>query len=611
MRWLIRSMTSQNQSGSSGELVLSCGVAGILLAILFLRLDDSLLWDDDECRNARCSVEMLSAGDLVVPKFHGQLRTHKPVLLYWLMIPCMVVFGDSELAARLPSAMCGLGTVVCVWLSANRLYPRGTARFGALALGSSLLFVMASRAATPDSLLIFCLTASLSTYICGTWSTCPNLQSSGLRQEHTFAPTGCRDWIQIYGFMGLGVLAKGPVGVLLPLLIIAAFLCLAPIIGSPISQLSFRGFVAQLLHPRRVWGLLLMLRPMTGLITVSLVALPWYVSVTVATNGEWLRGFLLDHNVGRALQPMEGHSGNLLLFYPAALCVGFFPWSVLLTVIGIEFRRQRLRSPHETLPMLFGLCWALVPVCLFSMAATQLPSYITPGYPGLALVAAPVMHRLIHGRQLVSWVWLRLAFGTAATVSGVLIAAALIFAAEYLPGSEWLWLVPVPLLISSVLLCRGVGTRSQSWQASCWCFSAALFTAGIFLAGVPAASAQRGLTQLFAEHSQGGTTPIYASWGTPRASWVFYSRQNLPIFAAGTEAEAAEFLEKSSDHFLIVFGDTVESVRAKLPVSTRICGSVPAFPDAARGTICLLQCDRHGLHLHRKLMLSDRQERRN
>jgi len=602
--WWRRKTLLQKVAGVSGEFWLMLAVSGVVLATLFARLGDSLLWDDDECRNARCSVEMLAAGDLIVPQFHGQLRTHKPILLYWLMIPWMVILGPTELAARLPSAICGLGTVWCVWLSARRLYPAGAAKYAVLSLGSSLLFVMAARAATPDSLLIFCIAACLSVYIRGTWASYPTKASSGLCRETCVMPAAREHWILIYVLMGFGVLAKGPVGVVLPLLIMSTFACPASLLAGATPAYSFRSVAVELMHPRRLLNLLWQFHPLTGIITVSLVALPWYAAVTVATDGAWLRGFLRDHNLGRALQAMEGHSGHPLLFYPAALCVGFFPWSVLLTVLGIDFLRQCRQSPYEALPMLFGLSWAVTPVILFSAAATQLPSYITPGYPGLALAFAPVMYRLVRGMLMVSAIWLRLAFGTSAIAGAALTAVLAMAGASYLPGYFRLCWIPVPLLIASVMLCREIGRPLQGRLALCWCFAAAVLTSGLFVAGVPAASEQRGLGQLLSDLPQGVSNPVYASWGTPRASWIYYTGQNLPVFAVGSEADAARFLAGSADHLLIVFGDTVGSVQERIGVPTRVCGRASAFPDLRRQSICLLQLDWQDSHIHRKLILS-------
>ncbi len=60
-------------------------LVAICLLCFFLRLGDSKLWDRDEPRNARCAAEMLERGDWVVPTFNDELRTHKPILTYWLI----------------------------------------------------------------------------------------------------------------------------------------------------------------------------------------------------------------------------------------------------------------------------------------------------------------------------------------------------------------------------------------------------------------------------------------------------------------------------------------------------------------------------------------------
>src|SRR3954468_20902218 len=76
----------------------------------FTNLGVPALWDRDEPRNAGCAREMLARGDWGVPMFNGELRTPKPVLLYWLMMPAYAAFGDPEFAARFWSAALGVGT---------------------------------------------------------------------------------------------------------------------------------------------------------------------------------------------------------------------------------------------------------------------------------------------------------------------------------------------------------------------------------------------------------------------------------------------------------------------------------------------------------------------
>ena len=83
---------------------------------------------------------------------------------------------------------------------------------------------------------------------------------------------------------------------------------------------------------------------MTAPAVVFVVALPWYVAVAWRTDGQWVRGFLVDHNIGRAVQSLEGHGGSVL-YYPLALLVGFFPWSVFAVPVWRPRLRRRLRAP--------------------------------------------------------------------------------------------------------------------------------------------------------------------------------------------------------------------------------------------------------------------------
>src|SRR5205807_400640 len=103
-------------------------------------------------------------------------------------------------------------------------------------------------------------------------------------------------------------------------------------------------WLKQLLTPQNVWRVLRSMRPLTALIVVAAVALPWYVAVGVETDGEWLRGFLGKHNVNRFLQPMEGHKGPIFYYIPA-IFIGFFPWSVFLPLSVMDLVK-RLRERH-------------------------------------------------------------------------------------------------------------------------------------------------------------------------------------------------------------------------------------------------------------------------
>src|SRR4051794_6598662 len=183
-------------------------------------LGGSRLWDRDEPRNAGCAREMLARGDWVIPVFNGELRTHKPVLLYWCIMASYGAFGVNEFAARLPSALCAIGSALCVYRMGRRLFGPQAGLWAGIALATSLMFVVAGRAATPDSLLIFCSTLAMTIYVCGTFrarfDTTPLDALPQLIVSDAYFPQHWPTAAALYAAMGLGVLAKGPVGFVLP-----------------------------------------------------------------------------------------------------------------------------------------------------------------------------------------------------------------------------------------------------------------------------------------------------------------------------------------------------------------------------------------------------------
>src|SRR5262245_25694081 len=203
-------------------------VAAIAAFVMLTNLGGPRLWDRDEPRNAGCAREMLERSDWVVPTFNGELRAHKPVLLYWGIMASYLALGVNEFAARLPSALCAIGSVLCVYRIGRRLFAPQAGVWAGIALATSLMFVVAGRAATPDSLLIFCSTLALMIYVCGTFrprfETTPLDAAPQLIAPGQFFPQHWPTVLAMYAAMGLGVLAKGPVGLVLPAAVIGMFL---------------------------------------------------------------------------------------------------------------------------------------------------------------------------------------------------------------------------------------------------------------------------------------------------------------------------------------------------------------------------------------------------
>jgi 4-amino-4-deoxy-L-arabinose transferase-like glycosyltransferase len=310
------------------------------------------LWDIDEGNNAEAAREMLESDNWVVPTFNYELRVDKPALLYWLQIGAYQVFGVNEFAARLPSAVAALATILLVYELGRRLFSATTGLLAGVILASSIAFCASAHFANPDALLNGFAVLTFLIF----WS-------SFVR--------GGRGWFVLTGLStGLGVLAKGPVGLVLPLGVIVLFL-----------------MVSRKLH------LLLDRRVVLGVLIFALVALPWYAWVAVDTKGAFLRGFIEKHNLNRFLSPMENHRGPVY-YYLAVLILGFAPWSAFLGLAGwFAWGKRAQQDSALVTGYRFLGCWIAIYLVFFSLAATKLPNYILPIYAPLALLTARFLER--------------------------------------------------------------------------------------------------------------------------------------------------------------------------------------------------------------------------
>ncbi|MEM7783187.1 MAG: glycosyltransferase family 39 protein [Planctomycetota bacterium] len=514
--------------------------------IFFVNLGQSQLWDRDEPRNAGCAVEMLERGDWVVPMFNDQLRHQKPVLLYWLMIASYSVFGISEFSARFPSALLAFGTAVSTYIISRTLVSKRVALIASIALCSSLMFDVAARAATPDSVLIFCTTGALMFYVLGTMGH----HRKGFSHPNLWFPSELIWLVPMFSMMGLAVLAKGPIGMLAPMAIIGMFMLIQRLPESSPEQneqtnfsgsqflhwlVKLRNIVCGTLkpfHPVHFGTVFWSMRPIMGTAIVLLVAAPWYWWVDVRTEGDFTQLFLVGENFGRATSVMENHQGGLW-FYPVTLLVGFFPWSVFWWPVALDlFGRNRPTTQRTA--QIFCLCWIGVVVAGFSLAQTKLPSYVTPCYPALAILTA--IYVVDFARQLngISQGWFRVA-AAALVFSGLLIGLGFYFGAtQWMPNQAWLaWVGLIPILTGSLLLWLQ-STQATERLDSIFAVGAVLFCAVLFGFGPSSIDREQRSDQVLSQVRGRQNSPI-GSFGCIESSWVFYAQR--PIWEIHPSAE--------------------------------------------------------------------------
>lgn len=360
----------------------------ILLAVLllFIRLGATTLFQIAEARNSEVPAEMLIRHDLITPYFNGELRTDKPPLHYYAMLLSYKLGAMNESSARFFSALCGLLVIAATWVFTRKYAGHAAAFWSSIILLSSIHTIIQFRLATPDPYLIACHVLSLYCF----WEGYQNQRKYYL-------------WT-MYFLLGLAILAKGPVGLVLPALTILLFLLFE-------KKWSFKIFRELQLH----WGFFI----------VAIIALPWFYLVHIKTGGLWTYGFFMQHNLDRFSNPVDGHKGPFPLTWLFVL-LGLFPFSVFMFRAIIFSFKQRLNNNW----LFFNLLAAVVIVATYSIASTKLINYTTPSYPFLAMITGTFIAHYLHTKNSLNKLWFEWVI--------------LVIFSIALPVVLFLWMISVP-----------------------------------------------------------------------------------------------------------------------------------------------------------------------
>lgn len=569
-------------------------------SVLFTNLGSAKLWDRDEPRNAGCALEMMERGDIIVPTFNDELRYQKPVLLYWLIMSAYSVFGVTEFAARFWSAVLAIGTVLFTYGIARRLMNPLVALIAAISLSTSIMFVVAGRAATPDSVLIFFSTLSMLIYVLGTFKakTKPS-DPPQLRHAKCYFPKNWFVVASMYAVMGMGILAKGPVALVIPTAIIGMFLLIQRLPQLEEKTLQSYGWLVstfiktiRVFHPWHFLKTCWSMRPITAIVMSALVAAPWFVLVGLQTEGDFLRIFFLQENFGRATTAFENHSGGFW-YYPLMILIGFFPWSVFIgpTLLGID---RRLSNKDQWTPVyILMLCWIGVQVGVFTLVSTKLPSYITPCYPALAMLTAAFLYRLSRNQKWTAGIWYKLSIINLAIV-GVALAGGLGFVTfKFLPDHSWLPAIGAVLLLGAIACWLFLAKQQFGKVVIASATMATMFCIGIFGFGTVAVDSLQSNEQVLKPVRDDDQFDAVASYQVLESSWVFYSRR--PIFElARTDSQSSkndrekfwkpkprftpeDFLARNPNAAFITTNEHLADLRSQLPIDYQVANETPFF----------------------------------
>jgi 4-amino-4-deoxy-L-arabinose transferase-like glycosyltransferase len=321
----------------------------VWLAVGALGLGTTSLWEPDEPRFAEATRQMLLRGDVLTPYFNGAPRFEKPILFYWMQLPAFVVLSPSETAARLPSALAGLGCLLLTYAIGRRYFSKRAALSGTLVLATTFRFAMWTRMALTDMPVMFCTLAVLYCFLIAL-------------EDDPYRPRAAlMGWIAV----GLGALTKGPV-IAIPLLILAVY----------IAWTRQRNAIGRL-------------RIGVGLLLTAAIVLPWYVWMT------WVYGrAFIDYAIGHEVIARYGYSsipfpsqGRSLLWYPRIYLGDAAPWTLfILAAAAWAWSQRKTFDTQIARGLTLVVIWFAIVFLVFTPARFKLPHYILPAYPAAALL---------------------------------------------------------------------------------------------------------------------------------------------------------------------------------------------------------------------------------
>jgi len=335
---------------------LALGLAAVLVRGLFL---DAM--DVDASQYASISMEMLQNGSWLQVKHHGGDYLDKPPLLFWMSAASFGLFGLSNWAYKLPSLFVALAGVYAVYRFSILYYSKKTAGYAAIILASSVGLIVICNDVRTDTLL-------LGMSACAVWQLAEYLRFNR--------------WLNLiyaFVFIGLAMLAKGPIGLVMPAFATGAHLLL-----------------------RRDWRNIFRWQWLVGLGVAGLVLIPmcWGLyqqfdlhpekTVNDRTGVSGLYFFFWEQSFGRITGENAWKNDTSPFYFLHVYLWAFLPWPLLL--IGALWQRLRdvfrqgLRIPDGE--EAFSLGGFVLTFIALSLSKYKLPHYIFITLPWAAILTA-------------------------------------------------------------------------------------------------------------------------------------------------------------------------------------------------------------------------------
>ncbi len=501
----------------------------LVLAVLALFLPAAGLrdwWYPDEPDVALPMIEMQARGDWVVPTHNGTAWLDYPPLAYWggrlvgTFTGAITPFGT-----RLPMVLFACLLVVATVCAGRRLLDQRRAVIGGVVLIATPIFWFHATNLQVDLGYAAFQAAGLALYLSG---------------DARGGMSGV--WFRIAAFacLGVAILGKGPLGLLLPGLILTCW---------HISN--------------REWRRLLELAPLS--LAAVAVALPWYLLLSQRLGSNFVLNELYLQNFDRFGQSNRGHGEKSFFYYFINLPPDLGIWAaVLLPALWSGFRDRRNDRSWRLL-----VIWILAPLLFFTFASTKRNVYLLPIYPAVALLVADWLVRVEGGWELAWRTW------SARVLAGVLLAAGVLLLVAACAWSVIPWPKRIPLPIEVMVAFRPAAFVLSAWlilaagwslRAACagrlqaWFGLAATGAVGYSLAMwlvlpvIDTALTYRPAAQWVAQRvPEGGTVGFYSRGheATKRPSWLIHLGGGRRLAFFTTPEEASAWLAADASRLLV------------------------------------------------------------
>ena len=337
----------------------------VLLALLSFAagVGRGAITDTDEAFYAESAREMVESGNWLTPYFNYEPRFQKPAFYYWVTAALFAAAEPHEFLARAFAAAAGVGLVLITTACARRWYDESVGLLAGAIAATSFGYFALARMSLPDLPLAFFITCSIWTAFVAT-----------LERERN-----ARKWL-LYAALAaaLGFLVKGPLAVLLPVLVVVPILLM--------ERRSLNVHFADMV---------------LATVLFLAVALPWYLAMWMQHGTEYLVGFFVGDNFERFATD-RFNDPRPWWFYLPVVAGGLMPWTPLAvtTWIGPVVQFSTLRRDIGTLDLRL-LLWAALPLLFFTLSIGKQPRYILPVLPPLAiLLAGSIIERTREWRSL-------------------------------------------------------------------------------------------------------------------------------------------------------------------------------------------------------------------